>query len=251
MRQRVLWAIAGVLMVTGASWLGVLIWEASKIGGAPYGPHALGGALAGLTLSRVVERRPVVIATLSVAGWFALQTLLVLARGATPFLEGYEDSIWRTLPLAGALQASLAVACASLPLRGRPEHRVLWLWISALVTLGCIVASMVAITNDRTLPEWSVVLLLAAPVIAGGLVQVLAPVRMIWTCGGGMLIMVILALDDTARGELDAGEVVGVLGGLGIFVLLGALGARIAWRVFRHGEPSREANLPTATAHTR
>jgi hypothetical protein len=38
--------------------------------------------------------------------------------------------------------------------------------------------------------------------------------------------------------------------GMGMFVLLGALGSRIGWRLFRNKDPRTppRANLPTATA---
>jgi hypothetical protein len=245
MRQRVLWFFCALLMVAGGVWLVALLWLASDAGGYNYGPHAVGSAIAGITLARVLERRPVVLAASASLGWSAALALATRVGGFSTLAE--RELSWSELGLTALISGLAATAGASLRLRGRRDHRLLWLWISGLVTMGSLVMFLYAISKGRELPAASVIGILATPLVAGAFVQVLAPRRMIWSCGGGMLLLVFFALDDTLRGDLAAGDAAGTILGLGIFVLLGALGARLGWFVFRHGKaPPATTELPMA-----
>jgi hypothetical protein len=251
MRRPFLWAWAAFFLVSGATWLVSMIWMQGALDFAPqYAPHVVAALLSGATFARVLDRRTHAIA------YAAGATLVWVGVQLVAFLLHDTAAPW-SAPVTGAshyavlavLAVPVAAATASLRLAGRPDHRLLWLWLSALMMLGAIIASLTVISKDRSLPALGVIAILVAPLVTGAMTQVLAPYRAIWTCGGGALIFVLIMLDQGFR-DRESGDFVGALLGMGMFVLLGALGARIGWRVFRNKDPRKRAvaNLPTATA---
>jgi hypothetical protein len=240
-------------MVSGATWLVSIIWRTSAFEFAPpYAPHVIAAVITGATLARVLERRVFAIglAVGATVAWIALELLATevhdtIPRWSAPLTVsplGYHA-------LLALMCAPAAAAAASLRLAGRRDHRLLWLWISALLMLGTIIASLTLVTPDNTLPGLAVFFILGAPLVAGAITQVLAPYRMIWSCGGGAVIFVLIVLDQyRTRSSTDG--ILGPVLGMGMFVLLGALGSRIGWRLFRNKDPRTppRANLPTATA---
>ena len=255
-KQRVawVWAFAAVLVASGGTWLAALIWKTSALGGQAHGPQLVGALLAGLTIARATTfpRRhlPIAIAAGGAGAWVALQLAVYLVRDEHPLWTApFTGSPVVHFALVAVLASAIAGAAASLRFRGREDHRLLWLWISALITLGSLVTSLVVATNERLLPASAVAFVFAAPIAAGALTQTLAPFRMIWTCGGGAVIFVLIVFEQGLRAG-ETGVIVGTLGGVGIFVLLGALGARLGWRLFRNADPRTRpdrADLPTAT----
>jgi hypothetical protein len=249
--RRVLWTISGALFVSGATWLTGDIWNTSELGGRPYGPLILGALLAGLTIRRAVERGPIGVAASAASAWFAIQGALYIAYGVeTPWFANLHRSPSGHLAFLAAISIGVTVAGALPPVRGRPDHPVLWLWISALLTLGTIATSIWFMPHGRYLNAGSTVVMLSCPVIAGGLTQCLAPMRRIWICGGGAWIFSLTIIDRNVHSiDVNAtlGTLLGTLFGMGIFVLLGVLGAWIAWRLFRNSDPRAPvADLPIA-----
>lgn len=228
-----------------------MIWKTSALTFVPaFAPHAVAALLTGLTLARALDRRSHAVA-LAVTGmvlWIGIELVAFVVYDTTPrWSAPITSSAFAHFGLVALLCVPAAALAASLRLRGRPDHRLLWLWISALVTLGTIIASLTLITKNQLLPPIGVILILVAPIAAGAITQVLSPFRMIWTCGGGALIFVLIMLDKGFRtGDIEDG-IAGPLLGMGMFILLGALGARIGWRVFRNQDPYEGVELPTAS----
>ncbi len=238
-------------MVSGATWLVSMFWRNSELDVAPlYAPHIVGALLVGATFARVFDRRKHAITYAAVAtlAWVGFQLVAFLFYDTAPRWSAPMDGAAHYAVVA-ALAVPAAAATASLRLVGRPDHRLLWLWISALMMLGSIVAPLTILTSDQSLPASGAIVILAAPVLAGAITQVLKPYRAIWTSGGGALIFILIMLDDTFRGTDDR-EIVAPMLGMGVLVLLGALGARIGWRYFRTADARTppQADLPTATA---
>jgi hypothetical protein len=249
MRRPLLWAFAAFFMVSGATWLISMIWRNRALDVAPlYSPHIIAALLVGATFARVLDRRKHAIACAAGAmlAWIVFQLVAFTLHGSSPRWSASADSAAHFAILA-ALAIPAAAAAASLRLVGRPDHRLLWLWISALMMLGTIVAPLTILTADQSLPTMAAIVIFAAPVLAGAMTQVLKPFRAIWTSGGGALVFVLMLLDDTFRGRDD--DIVGPLLGMGVFFLLGALGARVGWRLFRNADARKPpTDLPTATA---
>ena len=249
------WAFTAVLVASGATWLAALIWKTSPLDGQTYGPQLVGALLAGLTIARATTfpRRllPIALAAGGVFAWVGLQLAVYLIRDEHPqWTAPFTGSPVVHYALVAVLSSAIAGASASLRFRGREDHRLLWLWMSALITLGSLVTSLVVATNEHLLPASVVVFVCVAPIAAGALTQYLAPFRMIWTCGGGAVIFGLIMFDQELP-TVEVGIIVGALSGIGIFALLGALGARIGWRLFRNADPRTRpdrADLPTATA---
>lgn len=244
-------------MLAGAMWLLWMIWKTSALGGGRYIPHLLGAVITGFVLARAVEGpRATSIAATSATLWFALRLIArvihenALALGdadSTPAPWNVYSS-WSTFLLVGAVTIVLAIVTSRAPLRGRTDHRLLWLLISALVTLGGIVVSLLMLADDRNLEIAAVICMLVAPVAAGALTQALCPSRMIWTCGGGCVVFILMMLDEGIS-HRHVGDMLGASFGVGIFILLGAGGARLGWWLFRRRDPhvAVASNLPTAT----
>ena len=68
-----------------------------------------------------------------------------------------------------------------------------------------------------------------------------------------MLFFILIMLDRGLRGEAPSDGIAGPLFGMTIFLLLGVLGARIGWRLFRSKDPRTPtaAALPTASTEQR
>ena len=249
--MRFAWAATALFLVGGATWLVSMIWKTSELELAPsFAPHVVAALISGLTLARVLDRRRTAITLAAGATfvWLALQLLSMELHDTVPrWAHPFEGSALAHYALLAAVCIPVAGAAASLRLVGRPDHRLLWLWISALLVLGIIIVSLTLITKDTHVPPAGVILILLGPIVTGALAQVLAPRRMIWTCGGGALIFVLIMFDKGFR-QGDSDGIAGPLLGMGMFVLLGALGARIGWRLFRNKDPRTTPKLPTATA---
>jgi hypothetical protein len=242
-----LWVVAGSFMIAGGTWIAELACRASEAGDVEYIPLALGALAAGLTLSRAFGRGAPTVA-------LAASLLLATVQGVALAMQG-TIAPWTELTDAGsfALFAGVTTAGATLGavprLAGAPEHRLLWLWISSLLTLGCMVNGLMFTVHEREISAEGVVVILVAPVVAGVLTQLLVARRMIWTCGGGALMFVLIIADQGIRMGDTEGLFPSMLGA-GMFVLFGALGARVAWRM-QHGvdyDLDRPAILPTATS---
>ena len=251
MRRPLLWAFAAFFIVSGATWLVSMIWRQGALDFAPkYAPSIVAALLSGATFARVLDRRTHAIAYAAGATlvWIGVQLVAFLIHDSAPRWAAPVNHAEHYALLA-ALAVPAAAATASLRLVGRPDHRLLWLWLSALIMLGTIVASLTVITEDQRLPAAAAIVILLAPVAAGALTQILAPYRAIWTCGGGALIFVLIMLDKGFR-DREAGDIAGPLLGMGVFVLLGALGARIGWRILRNTDPRTPptVTLPRATS---
>jgi len=238
-------------MATGATWL-VMIWTTSDLQFAPaYAPQVIGAAIIGLTLSRALDRRmhAMLLSAAVTAGWIALQIVAFQIHDAPPRWNAFATSSFASYGVI-ALVAIPVAALAALPrLRGRADHPLLWLWISALVMLGTILLPVMLISNDQKLAATAAILMFFAPVATGAITQILAPYRAIWTCGGAAVIFFLILVDE-GFSKVEPGEVLGSILGVGMFALLGALGARIGWRAFRNKDPRTpvRADLPTATA---
>lgn len=251
-KRAAVWGIAALFIASGATWLAAIIWRTSTLTFAPaFGPHVVAALLTGLTLARALDRRAHAIA-LAVTGmviWIGIEVAAFLLHGAMPrWSVTIASSTFAHFAVLAIVCVPVAAGAASLPLRGRPDHRLLWLWIAALLTLGTVVAPVTLMSTTQILPAIGAVFVIAAPMVAGAIAQVLAPFRAIWTCGGGALIFVLIVLDKSVRNR----EVDGILAplmGMGIFILLGALGARIGWRLFRNNDPRepRRSPLPIAS----
>ena len=250
-KRRVLWAISSFFMAVGATALVAMVWRQTDIAFArSFAPHVVAAALTGLTLARVLERRAFAIAFAAGATllWIGGQFVAFRSHGAGPhYLTAFGGSALAHYAMVAAVATPIAAACAAPRLRGRRNHRLLWLWISTLVMFGTIIAPITMLTSERFLPLAGVLVVVLAPLVAGAAVQILAPYRAIWTCGGGALFFILLVLDRNLRGNGD-NDIVGPLCGMGIFVVLGALGAKIGWRLFRNKDPrTPPAPLPTAS----
>src|SRR5262245_43955749 len=100
----VLWAVCGVLLVAGSTWLAMVFWNVSELSGRPYGPAVAGGLIAGLTIGRTVDRKPIVIAAIATLGWLAVQVAAYAARDVQPFVvQYYDDSPWVHYTWIGAI----------------------------------------------------------------------------------------------------------------------------------------------------
>lgn len=231
-----MWAVAAVVLVAGGTSLANVVWRTSHLTTARLlGPFVVGAALAGLALARTqtCRRRAVALGALGALGWVGLQLAV-----------GFDDA------LVAALAVAVAAGTAALPLRGRADHRLLWLAIAMLVTVGAIELYLLAFGEGRVLRSTRLLGMIAVPVAAGGFVQLLAPYRMIWTCGGGGVVFILLMIDRAVREPGTVEIAVMPLVGTGMFILLGAIGAAIGWRVFRHADPRtppQAPDLPTAT----
>lgn len=254
-RRSVLWAISAYFMASGATWLAAMVWRQSDIAfAAQLAPHVVAAALIGLTLARVLDRRALAIGFAASASllWIATQYIAFSIHGVPLRWQSIVDgSVLAHYATIAALAVPVAALCAMPRLRGRPDHPLLWLWISALLTLGMIVVPLAIVAKDRVMPAAGVILIVLGPLVAGALTQVLKPYRAIWTTGGGALVFILMLIDQSARGLGPSDGVAGPLFGMIIFVLVGALGARLGWRLFRHKDPRQPAAaaLPTASTH--
>jgi hypothetical protein len=241
--RRLGWWIAGsILITTGAMWLAEVVWTTSRLGGRPYAPTAVGALVAGFTIATVVERRAVALALAGAVGSVALSYGAVHVSDLHPLWGLARDPGWSYYAAIAAASILPALAGTRLRRRYRQGGRLRWLWISALVTLGGIGTAVLALLHADSAGNGRALVLASfgATVVGCGLCQVLAPYRMIWTCGGGALIFLLFAADATWRTGVGSAALAGVFAAAFltlIFILLGALGARIAWWLFRRDDP--------------
>lgn len=243
MRWRIwILAITAFFLVAGATWLAVLVWKTSDVGGKALGPHLVGAILAGVVLRRIVgDARAIVLAIGGTVAWIAPQVLL-----DSPPKWVVPTTSAQYLLLLGVAPLCAAVA-AAIPLPGATrETRWRWLSMSALLVLGFMVAPLISKTHSRDLTALGIVFVVGAPLFAGALTQYFATYRWIWACGGGSLVFMLILLDQV-RGAIwrDPGGIIGVLCAFGMYILVGAGGAALSWRLFRHRDP-RAPKLPTA-----
>lgn len=243
--RRPLWllAITAFLLVAGATWLVVLLWKTGHVGGVGFVPHFVGAALAGVTLGRL-DRRARYLAPLAALGWVGLQLLVHRVDGVAPRWTAATSAAQYMWLLA--LAPLCAAAAAAIPLPAG-ETRWRWFWVSALLTFGCMAAPLVATTRGHEIPVSAIVLIVAAPLLAGALTQYLATYRMIWTCGSGMLTFALFIIDRAMTRETTT-SVVAPLAGTAFYALLGVGGAALSWRLFRNQDPRTPSSLPTVTA---
>ena len=252
LRRPIWWAFAAFFMTSGATWLISMMWRQGALDVAPrYAPHVVAALITGATLARVLDRRAHALALAAGATtvWVLIQLAAYLVHDTAPRWSAPIDSASHYAILL-AITVPAAAATASLRLVGHPDHRLLWLWISALLMLGAVVAPLTIVTKAQTVPTIAVLPILGGPVLAGLMTQVLKPSRAIWISGGGALIFVLIMIDKTLhRGSRDD-DLLAPLLGMGLILLLGALGARIGWRLFRNADPRTPTTptLPTATA---
>lgn len=253
MKRPLLWTFCATLMVSGASWLVALLWRTTSIHFMPVSArYILGAALFGATIARVFDsRRPAtLIAASAMAIWFALQlAAYALQDRPLPWSPRFEGSVYAHYGLAALVSIPTAALAASLHLRGRRDHPLLWMWISGLVLLGAFVLPLMLLAKIEALAAFVAVV---APFVGGAIVQVLAPYRAIWTCGSGTLIFSLLIIDK-GLGTVEINAIIGALLGIGVCVLFGAAGARVAWYVFRSADPRTappRVEIPTATTAT-
>jgi hypothetical protein len=252
MRRPIWWALAAFFMVSGATWLISMIWRESALDLAPrHAPHIIAALITGATLARVLDRRAhaITLAAGATLVWLVLQLAAYLIHDTAPRWSAPVPGAAHYVILA-AITIPAAAATASLRLVGHPDHRLLWLWISALLMLGAVVAPLTIVTKAQTVPAIGVLPVLGGPILAGLLTQVLKPSRAIWISGGGALIFVLIMIDRTLHRGGDVGDdLFAPFLGMGLLLLLGALGARIGWRLFRNADPHTpvRVDLPTAT----
>ncbi len=242
-RERtVVQALAALFMVAGATWLVAMIWRTSELHvGARHASHLIGAALTGLTFARAfaTRRRSIAIVSAATLAWIVVELVAFDAHDRTPpWAAPFDGSPLVHHALLALLSVPVAALCASVRFQGGPHHRLLWVWFSALVMLGTIVVPLMLFVSDHVLSALGALAIVVAPAVAGALTQILAPSRMIWTCGGGGLVFVLFVLDRTFRGQDPDGDSIAPMFTVGLFLLIGALGARIGWRLARHGDPT-------------
>jgi hypothetical protein len=238
-------AIAAFFLIAGGTWLAALTWKTSDVGGKALGPHLVGAALGGIVVRRIVgDWRAILLAIGGALAWIGPQLLL-----AAPPRWAVETTTAQYLQLL-ALAPLCAAAAAAIPF---PSGETRWRWVSvsALLMLGFMVAPLIGSTHTRDTGALTIIFLVGAPLFAGALTQYLATYRWIWACGGGSLVFALIVLDQVRGGVWrDPGGVFAVLACVGMYVLAGAGGAALSWRLFRRDDP-RSANLPTAQIHER
>ena len=193
----ILWVIGGVFILGGAAWMTELVWRSTRVGDADLVPLAVGAVIAGLTMSRAIGRGAVAVAItssllLTVVQALALARLRVVAPWTT-LNNAPSLFVFAVVTLVGATIG----AYPRLP--GAPDHPILWLWMSGLITLGSMVNGLMFVMSERGLSSAVVVVILVAPVAAGALTQALVARRMIWVCGGGALVFLAIYIDQSVR----------------------------------------------------
>jgi hypothetical protein len=137
-----------------------------------------------------------------------------------------------TAPMAGAWLARRAVA---------QERLAAALVLASLVMIGTPSLLVVAGTalGIGMNPGPILLIVLVGIALAGFLAQSVLPTRRIWLCGCGTVGFVAMALVRDA-------PVATVLPGFVIMIPLGALGARIGWRLLGRNNAPPEPELPSA-----
>lgn len=244
------WVLAGTLAVIGGYWLAVrLLIDAGLEGGSvPYLAHALGGAVVGVSMSLRAPFRP--WREPLVAGFLGVAVLAVLAL-ALPSPIGWVTTR-STHPWPAACAAALlsaASACAGALVVRRlspvaPLDAISLLVLSALVMLGTLMA-IAAIPRALALSNASTVLavgMLAGSFSSSYLTQRLASRYRPWLCGGGIVLASMPFMSFTMSAAEIRRSAIALLG----LVLVGAWGARTAWRRGLHDSAPVETEVPMA-----
>jgi hypothetical protein len=249
-QRPILTVIAGIVCALGGVWLAAFIWNAGNLRTPqPYAPHVIGSLFASLTAAAMVDRQPFRASIVVVSG--ALAVFLVLYVAGKPLPWAPAMPAWPYLGIVAAGSLATTPTAFLIRRRIRVDRSIVWFWISVLLALGCIGTAITATGNadDHKANALMIFAMLGAPVLAGALCQLVAPRRMIWICGSGTFALALVALDRMIRdGDFEVGVFVGIAGGMGIFVVLGAGGARLAWRLFRNNDvrDPRRVDLPRA-----
>jgi hypothetical protein len=238
------WVIAGTLSVVGACWLARVLPLALRLDDAwwRYSASALAAFGAGALLVALAPLRPWrepaaagVLATALVAVCALAQPDLAdnwfVAHASHPWYVGLGIAV-----VSGAMTAAGGFVARRIATAAARTGRIVLL--SALVITG-IPALLLLATNA---PVLSVV----TGVAAGGFVtQAVIVPRRPWACGagGGALMLYPLALSGW---DVDVLKI--AMAGLSalLFMLIGTVGARLAWRFLLREDAPPSPDVPTA-----
>lgn len=232
--------------VCGAYWLFASVLRGLEVDARwlPYGMYAIAALVGGGVMIAHAPLRP--WREPAAAGVLAVASMAVLSlvrpdRKLNWFLADVLQPWYAGLGIAvasGVLAAAGGLAVRRVTAAAPGTARTLLL--SALVCLGLVGTALLAAYATT---GWMTAVLVSCAV-GGFVTQAAVASRQIWTCGagGGVLAAFSLAYD----GDLSAGMIaITVLAGL-IVLLLGTVGARLAWQLLHGGEPPSGPDLPPA-----
>ncbi|MBL9014619.1 MAG: hypothetical protein JNL83_10610 [Myxococcales bacterium] len=232
------WVGLGSLAILGGFYLFVrlmLVLQAWPDHAAHIG-FASAGLVGGATMARhaliVPWREPVGAAFGAIAivvGFWALEP-----REVDLFVGGAPGAL-----LAIAIVIGTAIGGAALARRylGTRPTRVASALLDVQLLGGILLVILALMTVMHATKNAVIVPVLFGTALAGFLTQAVTPVRSVWACSGGSVVLVLIML--TGSGQWGQ-----MLAGFGILWLVGALGAAIAWRVLPTRDP--EADVPSA-----
>jgi hypothetical protein len=224
------WITIGALAVLGTFWLFLRLMFALQIWAdwVPFAGSILAGAAAGAMIARHAEIKPwrepviasVVAFAIVIAFWFAFpdvidgrspEPLLFVAMGAA------------TLAAAGGAAFVRAFFTTT------PSFAVTALLDAQL--LGGLTMVTLAVMGASGAPKGPfIAIMIIAIAIAGALTQWVTPVRRVWACSGGGLVLILIILTGSGRDKASAAL------GFAVLWLVGALGAWLQWKLGKRTE---------------
>jgi len=232
------WAALGSLAILGGLYLYVRLLTVLQIW-PPYGAFigfSIAGVLGGAAMARhalIVPWREPVVAALGasavVIGFWALE----------PWMVGRIVGELPAVLLSGGLMIGGCIGGAALARRmfGTAPTAVASALLNVLLLGGILiiilaVATTLGATRNAFIPP-----VLVGVALAGFLTQAVTPVKSIWACSAGSIVLVLIMLTG-------AGPIGSSVAGLVLLWLAGAAGAALAWRVLPQPEPT--ADVPPA-----
>lgn len=236
--------VAGVYAVMGACWgLTVVLLKLGLYSPwwwyCVYGSAALvGGGILVAHAPLRPTREP------ALAGALAAAAMIGLTSWRADWMLAHTVPSWLVAVVVVAVSGALAAA-GGLSVRGiaaatPTTARILIL--SALVLIGALGAA-IQVTYDETFGLRALAGL-GSVFIGGWITQAAVVPRRPWACGAGGLLLVLVSL--SINDHTDAGDIAGAIFSGLIYVLLGAAGAALAWRLCRHNDPRWGPDVPRA-----
>jgi hypothetical protein len=245
------WLFVGSLIMVGALWfaargamaLGLSVDETPVVTAA----FAIGALIGGAAICRHALVQPWREPLICAAAAFGLFAVLGYLRDG---LDSVSGPMWGTsivenvVSIAVVLVAAVAGAWLARRFSARPPSTGSLLVLGGLITSGTLmsVAGIAGITggsDEISTPDVLIILLL--PAVGGFLTQAVVAVRRPWTCGAGVLLMVLLFVQESIDDQI--GE---LILGMAVITLIDVAGAAIAARVFR-ARWSTRVDMPEAT----